>query len=192
MRKDGATRQRRSDATRGAILEAARERFAADGYERATTRAIALDAGIDPALVMRYYGSKEGLFAAAVEFDLRLPDLGTRPRREIGARLVSHFLSRWEDDEILKALLRAAASNARAAGRLRSIFETQVAPAIAAACGDRKTAPIRAGLVASQIMGFAMSRYVLQLPPIVAMRRADIVDWLAPTIQRYVCGKRNA
>jgi len=69
-----ATRPRRSDATRAAILAAARERFAADGYERATIRAIAETAGIDPAMVMRYYGSKEKLFATAADFDLRLPD----------------------------------------------------------------------------------------------------------------------
>ncbi|MFD6811748.1 helix-turn-helix domain-containing protein, partial [Streptomyces anthocyanicus] len=67
------TTARRSDTTRAAILEAARERFAADGYERATIRAIARDAGIDPSLVMRYFGNKEGLFAAASEIDLALP-----------------------------------------------------------------------------------------------------------------------
>ena len=74
---------RRSDATRAAILEAARERFAADGYERATIRAIARDAGIDPSMVMRYYGNKEGLFAAASEFDLRLPALGAVPGKHM-------------------------------------------------------------------------------------------------------------
>ncbi|MDG4862133.1 helix-turn-helix domain containing protein, partial [Streptomyces sp. T-3] len=67
---------RRSDATRAAILAAARERFAADGYERATIRAIARDAGIDPSMVMRYYGNKEGLFSAAAEFDLQFGELG--------------------------------------------------------------------------------------------------------------------
>ncbi|MFZ0875271.1 MAG: TetR family transcriptional regulator, partial [Pseudonocardiaceae bacterium] len=65
------SKPRRSDATRAAILAAARERFAADGYERATIRAIAADASIDPTMVMRYYGNKEGLFAAASEVDLR-------------------------------------------------------------------------------------------------------------------------
>jgi AcrR family transcriptional regulator len=63
--------ERKSDRTRAAILTAARERFGADGYERATIRAIAADAAIDPAMVMRYYGNKEKLFAAAAEFDLR-------------------------------------------------------------------------------------------------------------------------
>src|SRR5690349_18772922 len=90
---------RRSDATRGAILTAARERFAADGYERATIRAIAKDAGIDPSMVMRYYGNKEGLFAAAVAIDLRLPDVGALPREGVGRALVTHFLATWEENE---------------------------------------------------------------------------------------------
>lgn len=77
-------------------MTAARERFATEGYERATVRAIAADAGIDPAMVMRYFGSKERLFAAAAEFDLRLPDLAAVPADEIGAVLVGHFLDRWE------------------------------------------------------------------------------------------------
>ena len=181
---------RRSDATRARILAAARLRFATDGYERATIRAIAADAGVDPALVMRYYDNKEGLFAAAAEFDLRLPELGGVARRAIGAALVEHFLSRWEDDDVLHALLRTATSNASAAERLRGIFARQIRPAIAALCADPQTASTRAVLVASQMLGFAFCRYVVQLPPVVAMRRADIVAWLAPTVQRYVCAAR--
>jgi AcrR family transcriptional regulator len=181
---------RRGDATRAAILSAARERFASDGYERATIRAIAADAGVDPALVMRYYGNKEGLFAAAAEIDLRVPDLAALPRKTLGAAVVEHFLARWEDDEILKALLRASATNAQAAERFRAVFATQITPRIGEACADAKTASVRAGLVATQLMGFALCRYVLELPPVTAMRRADAVKWLAPTIQRYLQGER--
>src|SRR5215472_8316173 len=115
--REETPKARRGDATRASILTAARERFAADGYERATIRAIAGDAGIDPALVMRYYGNKEGLFAAAAEIDLHLPEIGSLPRKAVGAALVEHFLSRWEHDDILKALLRTAATNASAAER---------------------------------------------------------------------------
>src|SRR5688500_17485592 len=115
---DPTSRPRRSDATRAAILGAARERFAADGYERATIRAIATQAGIDPALVMRYFGSKEGLFADAVQFDLRLPDLSSVPRESIGATLVEHFLEVWENSETFFALLRAAVTNEAAADRM--------------------------------------------------------------------------
>jgi len=78
--------EKKSDRTRAAILAAARERFGTDGYERATIRAIAADAAIDPAMVMRYYGSKEKLFAAAAEFDVRLPDFGDVPTVRRAAR----------------------------------------------------------------------------------------------------------
>jgi AcrR family transcriptional regulator len=177
---------RRSDRTRAAILDAARERFAADGYERATIRAIAADARIDPAMVMRYYGSKEKLFAAAAEFDLRLPDLSAVPRDEIGAALVRHFLDRWEGDETLMALLRVGVTNEAAAERMRQIFAGQLAPVIASLAGGTTEAPVRAGLAASQILGLALCRYVLAFPPVAAMSTDDIVTWLAPTIQRYV------
>ncbi|WP_369028272.1 TetR/AcrR family transcriptional regulator, partial [Nocardia farcinica] len=79
--------RRSSEETKAVILAAARERFAADGYDRATIRAIAGDAGIDPAMVMRYFGNKERLFAAAAEFDLELPDLTAVPREQIGETL---------------------------------------------------------------------------------------------------------
>src|SRR6516225_42381 len=98
---------RRSDATRVAILEAARRRFAEDGFRRATIRAIAADAGIDPSMVMRYYGSKNKLFAAAAEFDLRFPDLATTDPKQVGRSLVRHFLERWEGDEAMVILLRS-------------------------------------------------------------------------------------
>jgi AcrR family transcriptional regulator len=182
---------RRADITRAAILAAARQRFAADGYERATIRAIAADAGIDPALVMRYYGDKAGLFARAAEFDLRIPDFAALPRHRRGAALVTHFLARWEDDDVLKALLRTAATHGAAAERLRAIFQKQIRPAIAHACADAPSASRRAGMVASQMLGFAFCRYVIELPPIVGMPRAEVVDWLGPTVQRYICGERR-
>lgn len=180
---------RRSERTKAAILAAARRRFAASGYERATIRAIAVDAGIDPALVMRYFGTKDKLFAAAAEFDLRLPDLTVLPRRTLGSVLVGYFLDRWEGDESLQALLRAAVSHKVAVARLRAIFATQVMPAVAPLGRDRATAATRVGLVATQMLGLALCRYVLRLPPVVALDRAAVIRWLAPTIQRYLTGR---
>jgi AcrR family transcriptional regulator len=178
---------RRSDATRAAILAAAREQFAAGGYQAATIRAIAAAAGIDPALVMRYYGNKEGLFAAAAEFDLRLPDLTALPRSQVGAALVTHFLDRWDDDETLMALLRSAVTNESARERMQSIFATQVAPQVGKLSGlPRAEAAARAGLIASQILGLALCRYVLQLPPVVKQPRAEIVRRVGATVQRYL------
>lgn len=132
---------RRSDATRAAILEAARERFAADGYERATIRAIARDARIDPSMVMRYYGSKEGLFAAASAFDLRLPALGALPGKHVGAVLVGHFLDRWEQDDVLTGLLKVGVTNEAGADRMRAVFAEQLGPITAGVCPDPADAP---------------------------------------------------
>jgi AcrR family transcriptional regulator len=177
---------RRSDVTRAAILSAARHRFATDGYERATIRAIAADAAIDPAMVMRYYGNKERLFAAAAEFDLRLPDAARLPRTGYGRALIRHFLDRWETDGTFVALLRAAATNDAARDRMRDVFAGQLIPLVAAvAPADGRTAD-RAGLVASQMIGLAMTRYVLALPPMAGMPRQDVIAWIAPVLQRYL------
>lgn len=168
------------------ILAAARERFAADGYQRATIRAIASDAGIDPAMVMRYFGNKEGLFAAAADIDLRFPDLTAVPPETVGPALIAHFLDRWEDDEGMVILLRTGVTDEAVAERVRGIFARQLGPLAARLCDDPAQAPARAGLVATQVLGMALCRYVLRLPPVVAMSRQEIVDWLGPTLQRYL------
>ncbi|MFJ3903137.1 TetR family transcriptional regulator [Streptomyces sp. NPDC090025] len=180
------TTARRSDATRAAILDAARERFAADGYERATIRAIARDAGIDPSMVMRYYGNKEGLFAAATTYELELPALGGLPARHVGAALVTHFLERWERDDVLTGLLRVAVTNEAGAERMRQLFTDQLLPVAAGVCPDPADAPRRAGLAASQILGMALTRYIVALGPVAGMTREEIVAWLGPTVQRYL------
>lgn len=181
--------RRGADHTRAAILDAARDQFATVGYERATVRAIASAAQIDPALVIRYFGNKEKLFAAAAEFDLRLPDLTGRPEGAIGHALVAHFLERWEEDDTFLALLRAAVTHDAAAERIRAVMATQVTPTIAAVSRDPGRAGARAGLIASQILGVALCRYILKLPPVVSMSRAEITSWLGPTIERYASGE---
>ncbi len=170
------------------ILAAARERFAADGYERATIRSIAADASIDPSMVMRYFGNKERLFAAAAEFDLELPDLALVPREAIGATLAGHFLERWERDEALLILLRVGVTNEAVAERMRTIFAAQLAPVIAKLTGGAPDAPVRASLAASQVLGMALCRYVLAFPPLVDMSRDGVVAWIGPTLQRYLVG----
>ena len=180
---------RRSDATKAAILAAAREHFGKHGYQAATIRAIAASAEIDPAMVMRYYGNKEGLFAAAAEFNLHLPDLDGVPRSAVGAALVQHFIERWEDDETLMALLRSAVTNASAAERLQGIFATQLAPLVAQLCGEpRAAAAARAGLIATQMLGLALCRYILKLPPVVGLKRPELVRRVGATVQGYLYG----
>jgi AcrR family transcriptional regulator len=183
-------RPRRSDATREAIRLAARERFAADGYERATIRAIAADADIDPAMVMRYFGNKEKLFAAAAEFDLRMPDVSAVPTGRLGVTLAAHFLGRWESDETLNALLRAAVTHPAAAERMREIFASQVATFAATILPDPTQATARAALISTQMLGAALCRFVLELPPVAAMPREELIAWLGGTIQRYLTAAR--
>ncbi|WP_369373493.1 TetR family transcriptional regulator [Promicromonospora sp. Populi] len=181
--------KRRSDATRAAILEAARERFAADGYDRATVRAIAQGAGIDPSMVMRYYGSKEGLFAAVVDVELVLPDLDAIPVDEVGAVLVGHFLDLWENDSVLQSLLRVGVTNEAGAARMREVFKGQILPLAERFVSTKKDAARRAALVASQVLGMALVRYVLKFGPAADMTRDEIVVWLGPTAQRYLTAK---
>jgi AcrR family transcriptional regulator len=176
--------RRSSEQTKAVILAAARERFAESGFERATIRAIAAAANIDPSMVMRYFGNKDKLFAAAADFDLQIPDMSDVGPDQLGVRLVTHFVERWERDEALIVLLRSSTTNADAAQRMREIFTTQLLPVIA------KVNPVepqrRAGLVATQVLGLALCRYVLRLPPVVGMSRDEIVSWLGPTVQRYL------
>ena len=176
---------RRSSAeTKAVILAAARERFAESVFERATIRAIAADANIDPSMVMRYFGNKDQLFAAAADFDLAIPDLSGVDSDQVGARLVKHFVDRWERDEIMVVLLRSSTTNPDAAQRMQAIFATQLLPVIAET--NSKEPLRRAGLVATQMLGLARCRYVLKLPPFVEMSREEVVSWLGPTVQRYI------
>jgi AcrR family transcriptional regulator len=176
--------RRSSEQTKAVILAAAREQFAKSGFERATIRAIAADANIDPSMVMRYFGNKDQLFAAAADFDLELPDLSGVDRDELGARLINHFMDRWERDEALIVLLRSSTTNPQAAQRMRAIFATQLLPVVTKV---NPAAPERrAALIATQTLGLALCRYVLRLPPIVEMSRDETVSWLGPTLQRYL------
>jgi AcrR family transcriptional regulator len=158
----------KSQRTRAAILDAARRLFAERGYERATVREIAAAARIDPAMVIRYFGSKDELFARASELDLALPDLARVPAGEIGRVLAGHFVALWDDPELgprMTIMLKAAAADPEAAQRVQATFAAQVLPAIARAAPAAEV-PLRGGLVSSQLLGFALCRYVLRLPPL--------------------------
>ena len=176
----------RSQPTRDNILEAARRLFGEEGYDRTTIRSIAAAAGIHPSMVMRYYGSKEGLFAAAATFNLELPDLSKVPRRDLGRTLVRHFLKRWEAKTgDLPALLRVSVTHEQARSRLIEIFRQQVAPTIAGICGEERAA-VCSALLATQTLGLALTRYVLRLPPVVSLSEDVIVDRIGATIQAYL------
>jgi AcrR family transcriptional regulator len=185
--------EKRSDRTKAVILRAARDRFAADGYERTTIRAVAADAAIDPSMVMRYFGSKERLFDAALAIDLRLPDLTAVAPQDLARTLVRHFLDRWESDpadDALLVLLRSAVTNERAALRMHEIFATQVAPALGAALGPQAAAV--APVLTTQLLGLALTRYLIRLPAITALAPEQLVDALAPAVQATVLAAADA
>ena len=186
-KKRKTAKPRKSDATRARILEAARERFRKEGFERTTIRKVAGDAGIDPSMVMRYFDSKRGLFDAAMTVELHIPDLSGHPRDRLGEALVSHFLTRWEEseDESLQLLLRSTASNEEAAARARAIFREQIVTMVARLRGEAE-APQVAALIGTQMIGLAYTRYILKLPPLLAMPRQTIVRRIGATIQRYL------
>jgi AcrR family transcriptional regulator len=181
---------RKSDRTRAAILDAAQKLFAQHGHGRTTVRDIAAKASIDPALVIRYFGSKDELFVRAAAFDLRMPDLSKVKRSQIGDTLIRRFLELGEGFTGMTVLLRSAASNDYAASRVRELFAAQVLPAFARV-GSRADAAERAGLVASQLLGLALCRYILKIPPVAEMSAQEIVKHIGPTIQRYASGKRS-
>src|SRR4051794_39829277 len=120
--------------TREAIESAARELFALNGFERTTVRDIGARAEIDPSMIIRYFGSKDALFAHVAMPDLQLGNLSDTEPELLGKTIVRHFLEQWEGERAgrgLPVLLRSAASNEHAAKRLRAVFGSQVFPAIA-------------------------------------------------------------
>ncbi len=178
----------RSQATRDRILAEAKRLFGGGGYERTTIRAVAAAADIHPSMVMRYFGSKEGLFTAAADFDLRLPDLGCVPPGERGRALVRHFLDLWEGTSSggdLPALLRLAATYEPARARMLDIFRRQVVPAIAGITSAAGAAE-RAALIGTQLIGLAFARYVLRLPPIVALDPERIEERIGAVVQAHL------
>lgn len=176
----------RSQPTRDRILAAARRLFCDEGYERTTIRAVAAAADIDSSMVMRYYGSKEGLFAAAATFDLDFPDLTQVPRDQMGRTLVRHFLKRWEArDRDLPGLLRVCITHQDGRALLVAVFRKQIAPMIARITGPKDGAE-RAALIATQMLGLALTRYVLALPPVVSLSQDALVERIGATLQAYL------
>lgn len=187
-RRPGETR------TRETILSAARQRFAEDGYRGATIRGIAADASVDPALVHHYFGTKRGLFAAVLEFpvspDLVVDVLAGAQTEDLGERIVRTFLDVWDQPqhrERMQILLRTAISDEHAARMIREFIIDALLTPIADRMGA--TDPeLRATLVASQLMGFALLRYLLQIEPLTSASHDQVLAAYAPTVQRYLTG----
>jgi len=180
--------------TKDAILLAARSRFASCGYDRATVRAIASAAGVDAALVHHFYGTKERLFVAAMRFPVvpseLLSGLARTSRGRVGELLARAVLEPWEDPEVRApgmGLLRSAVSNDVAAKMLREFVSRAILRPIAETL-QAPDAAFRASLVASQIVGVLMTRFVVGIEPIASVAVDDLVVAIGPTLQRYLTG----
>jgi AcrR family transcriptional regulator len=184
--------------TRDAILDAARAGFAEAGYEGATIRGIAEAAGVDPALVHHFFGTKEDLFVAAMDLPVNPAVLAELVLAEglegAGERLVRTFLSVWDSppsQDVLLGLIRTAVTNDRAAAMLREFIRRALLEKVAAALGDPDGDPdgvLRAAAIGSHMVGMALLRYVIRLEPLASATPDEIVALLAPRIQSYLTG----
>lgn len=183
--------------TRQTILDSARRLFAEEGYERASMRAIARDAGVDPALIVHYFGSKEGMLVEA----LRLPldpaqvtaGITDLPADQRGAALVRMLLGVWERPEIrdhLLGMLRTAASHPLARATLARTLHDALQPVVASLATDQPER--RSALVITQMAGLAITRYMLGIPEVVALDVDELVADVGGTIQRYLTGELEA
>jgi AcrR family transcriptional regulator len=183
-----------ASGTREAILGAARRAFAEQGYQRATIRGVAELAGVDPALVHHYFGTKQELFVAAVRLPVnpveQLATVLAAEPDQVGLRLVETFLSIWDhaaDQSPLLALIRSAVADEQAAALLREFITEEVLGPIARRVGS-PDAGLRASLAGSQLIGLAMARYIVRVEPLASTPAAEVAAIVGPTVQRYLTG----
>jgi AcrR family transcriptional regulator len=186
-------RRQGEPVSREAVLAAAKRRFADQGYEKTTLRAIAEDAHVDPSMVLYLFGSKAELFreslrliidpavlVAAIVAD-EGPDLGTRMTRA--------YLQIWEQPETgptMAAMLQSATSNSDAMDAFRDFMQGYVLTAVSGALGGGRDTQLRAMLAATNLVGTAMLRYVMRVPPLADLALDEVVTLIAPSLQRYL------
>jgi AcrR family transcriptional regulator len=188
-------RRQGEPVSREAVLAAAKQRFAAEGYEKTTLRAIAEDAHVDPSMVLYLFGSKEELFRESLRLILD-PDVlvaaltgETGECPDIGTRMVRTYLRIWETRDTaasMRAMLQSATSNSDAHEAFRDFMQNYVLTAVSGVLGGGEQARLRAMLAASQLVGVAILRYVIQVPPLTTLSGDEIERLIAPTLTRYL------
>ena len=188
-------RRQGGPVSREAVLSAAKTRFARDGYEKTTLRAIAQEARVDPSMVLYLFGSKEELFRESLRLIID-PEIlvaaltGTGDDEpDIGTRMVRTYLGVWEAPESsasMRTMLASATSNPDAHAAFRGFMQNYVLTAVSGVLGGDEQARLRAMLAASSLVGTAMLRYLICVPPLSDLPTEDVVRMVAPTVTRYL------
>ena len=180
--------------TREAILAAARERFARIGFAKTSIRAVAADAAVDPALVHHYFGSKQQLFAAAVELpidpEIILQQIDAVPLHRLGETIVAAVVGLWDSPAGAGALALARTvltgeNSAMARDFLMSVILERVRRRIATEEDDGR---VRVGLAAAQMAGVVATRKIIGIPAMAQLPSTELVSAVGPTLQRYLTG----
>ena len=185
-------------ATRKVILDAARARFARDGFSGSTIRKIAADAGVDASLVMQYFGSKDALFAAVMAVGpntmSRISNAFDGPEHSLGERVTRAFLQVWDGDpevsEPLLALLRAAIGNEQATVHLRELIQKRVINDLSARLRDSPDMAIRIEIASSMLVGVVVGRQLVGIEALVSQDHNALVAYVAPSIQAVLVTPR--
>jgi AcrR family transcriptional regulator len=193
MRRTG--RRPGISTTREEIVAAAAAAFASSGYDGTSLRQIAADAGLDPAMVRRFFGGKEQLFSAVVtsvfQPEQAVAMLLDGPRGKIGGRLAEYvvgLLGEVERPGPVLGLMRSAASSEHAAALVRQFLANEMLGRLTQKLGVDHP-QLRAALTASQLVGLAITRYVVRAEALVSTETNDLIAWVAPTLQRYLTGR---
>ncbi|MHA3024011.1 TetR/AcrR family transcriptional regulator [Mycobacterium sp. BMJ-28] len=185
-------RRQGEPVSREAVLAAAKERFAADGYEKTTLRAIARDAHVDASMVLYLFGSKADLFRESLRLIIDpavLVSAMSDGEGDIGDRLVRQYLQIWESPDsaaTMVAMLQSATSNSDAHDAFRGFMQNYVLTAVSGALGADTQPRLRAMLAATNLVGTALLRYVMKVPPLADLPADQVVTLIGPTVTRYL------
>ena len=193
-------RRQGEPVSRDAVLSAAKQRFATEGYEKTTLRVIAQDAHVDPSMVLYLFGSKEELFRESLRLIIDPEVLvaaligAADDDPDIGTRMVRTYLRIWETPDTaasMRAMLQSATSNSDAQDAFRGFMQNYVLTAVSRVLGGGEEARLRAMLAAGTLVGTAMLRYIIQVPPLATLSADEVVKLIAPTVTRYLAAPAN-
>jgi AcrR family transcriptional regulator len=181
--------------SKDAILAAARDQFAQAGYERTTIRSIGQAAGVDAALVMHYFGTKQQLFMT-VMLPLAQQQLDTRIEHlrraatidqlvEIWVPLISSTLADTEFTQLFVGLIRAAASEPEAAGMLREVIAARISRVLEHLM-PAPEARLRASLIGSTFIGLITARLIVRAPGVAEADTTDLAGYIRPVLRHYL------